>query len=82
MNRNETKQLSYFPKAIDQAIIDKFGAELEPESTYDMFGTGTYVTHFKTEDPVLREKVEIFIEAYIAGNQELAERLRNPEKWL
>jgi hypothetical protein len=63
MNAKERKELGYFPKALDAAIIERFGPE-----------TDSYVTNFIAEGP-LREEINTFIDGFIAGNLELSTRL-------
>lgn len=77
MNNKERKELSYFPTAIDDAIIEKFGKEVEPETSFHLFGDMNYHTVFKTDDPILKDRINDFIDGYTKGNLELAERLRS-----
>ena len=78
MNNNERKEISYFPKALDQVLMDKFGLGIKAESHYDFFGDRC-VTNFIAEGE-LKEQIESFIEAFMLGNKELGERLLNLKK--
>ena len=80
MNAKERRELGYFPKAIDQAIKDRFG--IQSKTSFDLFGSMGYTTWFEADDPVLKQRVEDFIAGYIAGNKELATRLLNPDLFL
>lgn len=74
MNSKERKEMNVFPKQIDEAIIERFGAEVRPRSYFDFFDTGDYKTEFKAKG-VLKYKIDEFIAGYIAGNVELRERM-------
>lgn len=78
MNNTERKELFHFPEALDQILMDKFGPEIEAESGYNIF-TGCHVTNFIAEGE-RREQINLFIEAFILGNNELRERLLNLKK--
>jgi hypothetical protein len=73
MNNNERKEISYFPKALDEAINQRFGSETEAVTWYNFFAD-TYVTDFLAEG-AKRDDINEFIAGYIAGNKELGERL-------
>lgn len=48
MNNSDRKILEEFPKALDAAIIKKFGEHTEAHSYYDFLGSMRYVTAFKS----------------------------------
>lgn len=73
MNRNERRESSYFPKAIDKAIKERFGEDTEATTELN-FLDGNYVTYFKAEGQKKLD-IETFIAGYLAGNMELRERL-------
>lgn len=79
MNARECREMTYFPKALDKAINDKFGKEVEAHTEFDLLGTGNYVTYYKAEG-IQKELIEAYIEGWKAGNIELRERLCNLPK--
>lgn len=81
MNKSESKQLHYFPKQLDEAVKKKFGDETECTSELNFFGDGNYRTVFKAEGEK-KLQIDAYIEGFIAGNRELAERLENKELWI
>lgn len=74
MNKAELKEISMFPSALDKAVNERFGAEVECKSEFDFFGTGTYITYFKAKG-TLKKRIDEFIVGFCAGNKELAGRL-------
>ncbi len=81
MNNAERKQLSYLAAAkLDEAISTRFGPEVQPNTSYNIFGMG-YTTTFVAESP-LKERIEDFVEGWTLGQLEQADRLRNPDLFL
>jgi len=76
MNNKERKELGYFPAGLDAAVNKKFGPEVECETSFNIIEM-RHITFFKTSDPILREKIEIYVEAFLAGTTELRDRLEN-----
>jgi hypothetical protein len=73
MNKTEREELNAFPYELDNAIIEKFGADTCPESTYSLF-TDKHITVFEAKG-ALRKRIQDFIDGYIQGNIELRRRL-------
>ena len=76
MNKKEINELSYFPKELDNAVNKKFGESVNCKSEYS-FLDGTYKTYYHSENDEQNVKIDLFIQGYIAGNQELSNRLLN-----
>ena len=76
MNTKERKELGYFPAGLDAAVNKKFGAKVECETSYSIIDM-RHITNFKTKDPVLKDKINLYIEAFLAGTMELRERLEH-----
>ena len=74
MKKNERREMTYFPKQLDNAVNERFGLEVNCKSELDFFGSMGYRTTFIAESP-LREQIDNFIAGYIAGNIELRERI-------
>lgn len=82
MNNAERQQTTYLNgAALDAAVKDKFGEATECHTYFDLFGTGTYVTHYKAESP-LKEQVDAFVAGWAEGHFELSERLQDKHKHL
>jgi hypothetical protein len=71
MNSNERKELTYFPKKLDEAVTKKFNVLCR--STYNFF-SDRYVTVHEGKG-LVKKNIEIFIDGFMAGNTELSERL-------
>lgn len=78
MKKSELREIVTFPKALDEAVRDKFGVECS--SYFDLLGTGNYVTRHSAKGAKAKE-INAFISGFIAGNIELANRLPHTEKW-
>lgn len=78
MNKTETKELDYFPRGLDAAVNAKFGEDTQCETNLNWVSM-QYVTTFKGEGAV-KEAIDNYIEAFIAGGQELVARLRALKK--
>lgn len=66
-----------FPKdKLDAAVNSKFEG-INAESVFDFFGGMTYVTNFETDDPILRDKVNSYIEGFMDGWVALRDTLEN-----
>lgn len=74
MNRKESKKLSEFPKGLDSALNAKYPG-IEAESVFDFFGSMNYVTHYRKDTEHSNSEIECFIQGFLAGNRELANRL-------
>jgi len=72
MTHKEIVETLAFPEGLDQAIIDKFG-DVNPKSVYNVF-TDSYATSFEA-GPEISNEIDIFIEGFMLGNQELSNRL-------
>lgn len=79
MNKAEAQILTQFPEAMDAAVNEKFGAEVECKSTFNFFGSMSYTSTFKARGKKKTE-IEAYIAGYIAGNLELRNRLQNVGK--
>lgn len=76
MTKKEFKELTYFPKELDNAIIEKFGKEVQPYTIFDLFGDINYKTIFEAEGE-LKQRIEDFIDGYMKGNLELSARMHS-----
>lgn len=76
MNNKEKQVLSQFPAGLDEAVNKKFGDKVQCKTTFDFFGSMSHTTNFKAKGK-LKKDIELYIEAYLAGNKELAGRLSN-----
>lgn len=75
MNRKEERELSYFPAGLDEALTKKFGKGIKAETSFSIISM-RHITVFKTKDKAKKKRIEDYIEAFLAGNQELGERIR------
>lgn len=74
MNKTETKTLSEFPDGLDAIVNERFpGANCE--TTFSIF-TMRHVTSWNEKMPkAKKQRVKDFVEGFMAGNEELANRL-------
>lgn len=90
MNKKELRQAHYFPKALDQAVNERFGKQTKC-TTELSFLSHNYVTTFQTPKTkgwtpqslsAKKKEIQAFIDGWSAGNIELRERLADPKKWI
>lgn len=77
MNRKEQQELGYFPAGLDEALTKKFGKAAKFDTFYSFLGD-THITKYKAEKlhkGITVKDVDNYVEAFIAGNKELADRL-------
>lgn len=73
MNAQDTKKLSNFPSGLDKAVNDLFGPETKCESGFNIVEM-RHITNFEARG-ARRKQIRAFIDGFMAGNKELAERL-------
>lgn len=71
-NKEQSRELSVFPKAIDGIVSKKFGVSCV--SAFDP-SVGRNVSKFGTLDRALIQRINDFIDGFVAGNRELSERI-------
>lgn len=76
MNKKELRILCHFPAGLDAAVNAKFpGANCETK--WNLFSGLHTSTWSETLHPAKQRQIKLFIDAYLAGNLELRERLEN-----
>lgn len=77
MNNRESQELGYFPAGLDEALTKKFGKKAKFRSEYNFFSdtrTTLYKAQYLNKGYGIKD-VELYMEAFIAGNKELISRL-------
>ena len=71
MNHNDGKILSEFPRGLDAAVNAKFGEQTQCSTKFHIVASVT--TYAGT--PKQKAKIKLFIDGFLAGNDELVARL-------
>lgn len=74
MNKQELREIYYFPNKLDAEVNERFGAETECQTILNIFGDMGHKTVFRAKGQKKKD-IETFIAGYMAGNLELRERI-------
>ena len=67
MNQKDKQLAMEFPSEVLDAAVNKKFEGVNAKSRFDLFGGMTYITELETEDPVLREITNNYIQGFMDG---------------